>query len=85
LQPHKSRYWLNTKETDPEVFKQQVQTVCECYLQAPQLLAQFDTHTVCIDEMTSIQALERIAPKKRCGPVRKSGSSSNIYGTARCV
>jgi len=26
LQPHKSRYWLNTKETDPEVFKQQVQT-----------------------------------------------------------
>jgi transposase len=85
LQPHKSRYWLNTKETDPEVFKQQVQTVCECYLQAPQLLAQFDTHTVCIDEMTSIQALERIAPKKRCGPVRKSGSSSNIYGTGRCV
>ena len=85
LQPHKSRYWLNTKETDPEVFKQQVQTVCECYLQAPELLAQFDMHTVCIDEMTSIQALERIAPKKRCGPVRKSGSSSNIYGTGRCV
>ena len=36
LQPHKSRYWLNTKETDPEVFHQQVQTVCECYLQAQQ-------------------------------------------------
>jgi transposase len=85
LQPHKSRYWLNTKETDPEVFNRQVQTVCECYLQAPQLLAQFDTHTVCIDEMTSIQALEQIAPKKRCVPVRKSGSSSNTSGTARCV
>ncbi len=67
-QPHNSRYWLNTKESDPEVFHQQVQTVCECYLQAAELLAAFDTHTVCINEMTGIQALERIAPKKRCGP-----------------
>lgn len=85
LQPHKSRYWLNTKETDPDVFNTQVQTVCDCYQQAPELLAQFDTHTVCIDEMTGIQALERIAPKKRCGPVRKNGSSSNTPDMARCV
>lgn len=85
LQPHKSRYWLNTKETAPEVFNEQVRTVCDCYLQAPQLLAQFDTHTVCIDEMTGVQALERIAPKKRCDPVGKSGSSSNTPGTVRCV
>ena len=85
LQPHKSRYWLNTKEQDPDVFEQQMQTVCECYQQAPELLAQFDTHTVCTDEMTSIQALERIAPKKRCVPARKSGSSSNTSDTVRCV
>ena len=85
LQPHKSRYWLNTKETDPEVFHEQVQTVCDCYLQAPELLAQFDTHTVCIDEMTGIQALERIAPPKRCGPARRSGLSSNTSATGRCV
>jgi transposase len=85
LQPHKSRYWLNTKEADPEVFREQVRTVCDCYRQAPELLAQFDTHTVCIDEMTGIQALEQIAPKKRCGPARKSGSSSNTSGTARSV
>jgi transposase len=85
LQPHKSRYWLNTKETDPEVFSKQLQTVCACYLQAPELLAQFDTHTVCIDEMTGIQALERIAPKKRCNPDGKSESSSNTRGMARCV
>ena len=65
LQPHKSRYWLNTKEKDPEVFEQQMQTVCDCYQQAPELLTQCDTHTVCMDQMTSIQALERIAPKKR--------------------
>ena len=85
LQPHKSRYWLNTKEKDPEVFEQQMQTVCECYQRAPELLAQFDTHTVCMDEMTSIQALERIAPKKKCVPVRKSVSNTNTSGMARCV
>ena len=85
LQPHKSRYWLNTKEKDPAVFEQQMQTVCDCYQRAPELLAQFDTHTVCMDEMTSIQALERIAPKKRCVPVRKSGSNTNTSGMARCV
>lgn len=27
LQPHRSKYWLNTKEKDPEVFQQQVETV----------------------------------------------------------
>ena len=82
LQPHKSRYWLNTKEKDPEVFQQQMQTVCECYQQAPELMAQFDTHTICVDEMTSIQALERIAPKKRCDPARKNASNLNISATA---
>ena len=82
LQPHKSRYWLNTKEKDPEVFQQQMQTVCECYQQAPELMAQFDTHTICVDEMTSIQALERIAPKKRCDLARKNASNSNISATA---
>lgn len=85
LQPHKSRYWLNTKEKDPEVFEQQMQTVCECYLQAPELLAQFDTHTVCMDEMTSVQALERIAKKKRCDPASKNGSNSSTSGMGPCV
>jgi transposase len=61
LQPHKSRYWLNTKEKDPELFAAQVQIVCACYLDAPTLYFQHDTHTVCVDEMTGIQALERIA------------------------
>jgi len=85
LQPHKCRYWLNTKEKDPEVFQQQMQTVCECYQQAPELLAQFDTHTVCMDEMTSVQALERIAPKKRCGQARRNALSSNTSVMAPCV
>jgi transposase len=64
LQPHKSRYWLNTTETDPVRFQEQVETVCDTYLRAPVLERTEGTHTVCVDEMTGIQALERIAPIK---------------------
>jgi hypothetical protein len=61
LQPHRSKYWLNSKEKDPEVFEQQVQLVCQTYLEAPELYFQANTHTVSVDEMPGIQALERIA------------------------
>lgn len=62
LQPHRSKYWLNTKEKDPAQFQTKVEEVCDCYLEAPRLYADEGTHTVCTDEMTGIQALERIAP-----------------------
>lgn len=62
LKPHKSTYWLNTKEKEPEVFRQQVQEVCQTYLQAPDLLFNHNIHTVSVDEMSGVQALERIAP-----------------------
>ncbi|MGB6043441.1 MAG: transposase [Pirellulales bacterium] len=61
LQPHRSKYWLNTKEKDPEVFQQQVENVCQTYLAAPDLYFQENTHTVSVDEMPGVQALERIA------------------------
>jgi transposase len=61
LQPHKSRYWLNAKEKDPQQFQQKVERVCDGYREAPRLYAEENTHTVCTDEMTGIQALERIA------------------------
>ncbi len=61
LQPHRSKYWLNAKEKDPEVFAQQVQIVCQTYLEAPELYFQANTHTVSVDEMPGVQALERIA------------------------
>jgi transposase len=64
MQPHKSRYWLNTTETDPVQFQKQVEAVCDTYLRAPALERTQNTHTVCVDEMTGIQALERIAPTK---------------------
>jgi transposase len=68
LKPHRSEYWLNTTEKDPELFKQQVHIVCNCYLQAPELYFQCNTHTVCVDEMTGIQALERNQKTKPIKP-----------------
>jgi len=68
LQPHKSRQWLFTTEKDPEVFAAQVQIVCACYHDAPGLYFYHDTHTMCIDEMTGIQALGRIAATMPMSP-----------------
>jgi transposase len=70
LQPHRSKYWLNTKEKDPAQFQAKVEEVCDCYLEAPRLYAEGGTHTVCTDEMTGIQALERIAPTLPLGKGR---------------
>ena len=57
LQPHKSRYWLNTTEKDPKQFQKQVETVCDTYRAAPALERTQNTHTVCVDEMTGIQGV----------------------------
>lgn len=64
LKPHRSQYWCNTTEKDPELFAQQVEVVCQTYLNAPQLYHEFNTHTICVDEMTSLQANERRAETK---------------------
>ena len=61
LQPHRSKYWLNTKEKCEETFRLQIETVCQTYQEAPELYFRYGTHTVSVDEMPGIQALERIA------------------------
>ena len=65
MQPHRSRYWLNakTKATEPVACAEQVETVCTVYADAP-LLHALGGHIVSCDEMTGIQALERIATTK---------------------
>src|SRR4051812_23146842 len=83
LQPHRSRYWLNAKHDDPEAFSRQVEAVCVCYLAAPQRWEADVIHTVSVDEMTGIQALERIAPTdpmKRGQVVRREFESTR-HGT----
>lgn len=56
-----------TKTTDPAAFAAQVETICTLYAYAP-LLAHLGGHVVSCDEMTGIQALERIAPTKPMQP-----------------
>jgi transposase len=68
LQPQRRKMWLNTKEKDPAVFAEQVKTVCQTYLEAPRRAAADGTRTVCVDEMTGLQALERAAPDKPTQP-----------------
>jgi len=70
LKPHLSRYWLNNKRPEnPELFDQQVKTVCELYEQAPVLYEQ-GVHVYSCDEKTGIQALERKHPDKPMQPGR---------------
>jgi transposase len=58
LKPHRVRYWL-TPKPDP-AFGAKCADICAVYKAAA---TQDDAHrTICIDEMTGIQALERIAP-----------------------
>jgi hypothetical protein len=52
---------LNTTEKDNDVFQTQVEVVCQAWREAPGLYFQENTHTVSVDEMPGLQALERIA------------------------
>ncbi len=61
MKPHKSRYWLNACPEDPDEFNEQVRTVCKTYAEAPALHEQ-GVHTVCTDEKSGIQVLERKNP-----------------------
>jgi len=83
LQPHRSKYWLNSKEKDPEVFREQVEGVCHAYLEAPDLYTKHGIHTASIDEMPSLQALERIAEKipMRSGQVERIEYEYKRHGT----
>lgn len=63
LKPHKSKYWEKPNIEDEEEFKMQIAFLCDIYKQAAERLAK-GIHTVCIDEKTGIQALERLHPTK---------------------
>src|SRR3954447_16487912 len=62
LQPHRSKMWLNTTEKNSETFERQAAEGCATYLEAPLKAAVDGTHTVSVDEATSLQAIERNAP-----------------------
>src|SRR3954470_2275596 len=68
VQPHRKKMWLNTTEKDPQKFRAEVENVCRTYLEAPAKAAAGATHTVSVDEATSLQAIERNAPDKPAQP-----------------
>jgi transposase len=85
-QPHRNKYWCFTTEKDREQFESQVQMVCQTYLEAPELYHSENTHTVSVDEMTSLQANERRAETKlaKPGQVAKIECQYTRHGTL-CV
>jgi transposase len=68
VQPHRKKMWLNTTEKNPQKFQAEVENVCRTYLEAPAKAAADGTHTVSVDEATSLQAIERNAPDKPAQP-----------------
>jgi hypothetical protein len=83
LQPHRSRYWLNSKDKDTPAFQRQVEEVCDTYAKAPERLKNEGIHTVCVDEKTGMQALERAAETKpmMVGEVEKREHEYIRHGT----
>ena len=68
VQPHRKKMWLNTTEKDPQKFQAEVENVCRTYLEAAAKATADGTHTVSVDEATSLQAIERNAPDKPAKP-----------------
>lgn len=83
VQPHRKKMWLNTTEKDPQQFQAEVENVCQTYLEAPAQAATEGTHTVSVDEATSLQAIERNAPDKPTAPggVAKQEFEYTRHGT----
>ena len=83
VQPHRSKMWLNTTEKNADTFEREAAAVCQTYLEAPQKAADDGTHTVSVDEATSLQAIERNAPDKPAQPdsVAKQEFEYTRHGT----
>jgi transposase len=64
LLPQKQQCWCFTTEKDRELFEAQMREVCQTYLGAKSAHHQNNTHTVCTDEMTSLQTNEQRAETK---------------------
>jgi transposase len=79
IKPHRLRYWLNSKDPD---FRAKRDRVISLYINRPAR-----GRVICIDEKTSIQALERCAPDKpvRSKSPRKVEFEYRRHGTANLL
>lgn len=57
LKPHQSQYWLTPPKEDAK-FDEKVRDICQTYISAIER-SELGERTVCSDEMTGIQAIER--------------------------
>lgn len=64
LQPHRSKYWLNVKADEKK--DERIADICSIYINSKK--ENNKQITISIDEMTGIQALERIAPDLPMAP-----------------
>ena len=84
LQPHRVRYWLTpAADADRET---KIADVCVVYRTAPER-AQVGQRTVSTDEMTGVQALERLAPDlpPRPGQVARREFEYKRHGTCSFI
>jgi hypothetical protein len=86
LQPHRKRYWLTPPPDDPAQLAEQICTVCKVYEATPIFAAQ-GTHLMSTDEMTGIQALERLHPSlpMQPGHVERQEFEYERHGTQSLI
>ncbi len=85
LKPHLIRYWLTPPKDDPH-FDEKVENINNLYLTAQQR-ALLGERTMSTDEMTGIQALERIAPDLplKVGKVQRREFEYKRHGTQTLI
>ena len=86
IKPHRSKYWEFPNIEDPEVFDTQITEINRLYRSSRENL-QNNIHTVCVDEKTGMQALERINPDKNAipGKVAKLEFEYKRHGTQALI
>ena len=85
LKPHLTRYWLTPPEDDP-CFDEKVSNINNIYVTAQQRAVQGE-RTMSTDEMTGIQALERVAPDLplKAGKVQRREFEYKRHGTQTLI
>ena len=86
LQPHRKRYWLTPPPDDSAELAEQICTVCAVYEATPALAAA-GTHVSSTDEMTGIQAVERLHPSlpTQPGHVERQEFEDERHGTQTLI
>ena len=80
IHPHLIRYWLHSSEKvdSPETFAEKVNEICTVYHEA-EAVREKGGHTISVDEMTGIQALEHKYPDKPVMPGKAARMEFELF------